>query len=98
MVLGVELNDRINTLATNLSAVVNHMTVILERAPAVPDDEKLVMLSLMDVIGKSFVLIGEAIEKEDLALIDQAVSQAEDTHQKAKAIVNKHPVIMAVFA
>ena len=94
----MELIDRINLLATNFNAVVNHMTFILERSPAMPDEEKLVMLSLMDVIGKTFVLIGEAIEKEDPVLIEQTMSQAEETHRQAKAIVNQHPEIIAVFS
>lgn len=94
----MELIDRINLLAINFSAVVSHMTFILERATHVPDEEKLVMLSLMDVIGKTFVLIGDAMEKEDLVLIEQTLSQGEETHRHAKAIVNRHPEILAVFS
>lgn len=90
--------ERCEELGLKFQSVLNRITYILESNEPVSEDEKLVFVSLTQLVGEQFISIGEAMQTENEDAISASIDQATGTHDRIKALIDSHPIIVKAKA
>lgn len=84
---------KFQAICKELETSMNRLTAILTYEPDMSDEEKLVVLSLFEVTGTSFMAFGDLAGKGNEADIDKALVELQDIQLRMSFIIDKHPLI-----
>jgi hypothetical protein len=92
----MNITERFEAVGKNFDAAIKRLTYITETTNPLPEDEQLLILSFMELIGASFVSLGEAIEAANVDALEDAVVKAETLYTTINDLINQHPTILAL--
>lgn len=74
----------------------DRLTAILSYSDNLTDEDKLAILSIMELAGASFIELGNIVELDDAPKLETALNELEEIQTRCSYIIDRHPMIMAL--
>lgn len=82
--------EELENMCKNAESILNRLSKLIENG-VVRDDERLVVMSLLELLGAAFVNLGSAIETESDDAVQEAFDAAQILNDQAVRIIASHP-------
>lgn len=88
---------RFESICDALQSSMDRLSAILTYYPELADEEKLAIISMMEIVGTSLIELGSILEMDDTERLEAALDDLAEIQTRCSYIVDRHPVIAALL-
>ncbi|WP_274644668.1 hypothetical protein [Pseudomonas serbica] len=70
--------------------IVTELSALTEKPGTLDDETQLVVLSLIEMIGSTFIILGQELEEVNQEGVKEAFDTAQNLHERALQILAQH--------
>jgi hypothetical protein len=86
----MNFSEELEKMFERARQVVSELSALTEKPGVLDDESQLVVLSLIEMIGSTFIILGQELEEVNEEGVKEAFETAQSLHERALEILAQH--------